>query len=190
MRNSFKLSLLISLTAVNLALGAVVSYLKLPIYLDTLGLVLATITLGVAWGIACALLTVAVGFFVINPYLPAYVLTGICIAVTVEILFRARMYQSWWRAAISGLIVAIVSATTSAPITTYLFGGMTLSGADAITAYFFATGKTLLNSALLSGLSSEPIDKVLVSLIAYLTLQRVPPKVSKRYGLRLPSQSK
>jgi energy-coupling factor transport system substrate-specific component len=189
MNNSTKFSLLISLTAVNLALGAIVSYLKLPIYLDTVGLVLATITMGVGWGIACAILTVAIGFFVINPYLPAYVLTGVCIAITVEILFRLRMYNTVFRAVISGLVVAIVSATVSAPVTTYLFGGMTLSGVDAITAYFFATGKTLLNSAVLSGLSSEPIDKVLVSLIAYFTLQRLPSGIAARFGLRLPSQA-
>jgi hypothetical protein len=124
-----------------------------------------------------------------HPDLPAYVLTGVCIAITVEILFRLRMYNTVFRAVISGLVVAIVSATVSAPVTTYLFGGMTLSGVDAITAYFFATGKTLLNSAVLSGLSSEPIDKVLVSLIAYFTLQRLPSGIAARFGLRLPSQA-
>jgi energy-coupling factor transport system substrate-specific component len=185
---SLKASLLISLTAVNLALGALVSYLKLPIYLDTVGLLLATITLGFGWGLACAVLTVGVGFFVINPYLPAYVLTGVAICATTELLFRLKMFDTLLRSVISGLAIAIVSATVSAPVTTYLFGGITLSGADAVTAYFLATGKTLLNSALLAGLSSEPVDKVLVAIVVYFTLLRIPLRTAARFGLRLPSR--
>jgi len=183
--NRTRASLLLSLTALNLSLGAFVSYLKLPIYLDSVGLLLATITLGLPWGIACGLLTVSVGFVLINPYLPAYAGTAIAICLATELLFRVRMFDNWWRAVISGLVIALVSAAISAPVTTYLFGGITLSGVDALTAYFLATGKTLIDATFVSGLSSEPIDKVLVSLIAYFTLRRIPRRIASQFGLRL-----
>ncbi len=186
---SQKLSLLLSLTAVNLTLGALVSYLKLPIYLDSIGLLLATITLGFPWGVLCAVATVVLGFFLINPYLPAYIGTAVAICGATEILFRLGMFNSLIRAVLSGLVIAVVTATVSAPVTAYLFGGITLSGADALTAYFLTTGKTLLDSAMLSGISSEPVDKTLVCIFVYLILQRIPKSVTTRFELRMPTKS-
>jgi len=63
----------------------------------------------------------------------------------------------------------------SAPVVVYLFGGVTGSGSALIVAYFLKTGQQLMNAALLSGFTAEPIDKTLQVLIAAL-LYRATPK--------------
>jgi energy-coupling factor transport system substrate-specific component len=62
----------------------------------------------------------------------------------------------------------------SAPVVVYLFGGVTGSGSAFVVAFFLKTGQQLLNSALLSGLTTEPIDKTLQVLLAALLYRATP----------------
>lgn len=173
----------IALAVLNLTIGGLVAAFKLPIYLDSLGIVLATILLGWRLGVLTALITVGIGFLTINPYLPFYVMTSLVIVMTVAVLYRTKMFDSLFRTIVSGLIIAGLSALASAPITTYL-GGNTLSGADAITSFLLASGRSLWGSVLITGLTAEPVDKVLVSVLAYLTIRRLPHRLLDTAGLR------
>ena len=56
---SVSTSLVIAFTALNLTIGGLVAWLKLPIYLDSTGIVLASLLLGWRAGVACAVLTAA-----------------------------------------------------------------------------------------------------------------------------------
>ena len=75
--NVQKTSIALALAAINLTIGGIVSWLKLPIYLDTIGLIISTVLLGWRFGLMTGIVTVGVGFFIINPYLPAYSATGV-----------------------------------------------------------------------------------------------------------------
>jgi energy-coupling factor transport system substrate-specific component len=182
--NKKNLSVLISLTALNLIIGSIVSFFKLPIYLDSIGIVLATILIDWRYGLICSLITVLGGFLLINPYLPFYTLTSFAIVFTVNLLRKWNFLSTLWKVILSGIIIAIVSAVISAPITTYLFEGSTLSGNDAITAYFISTGKTILNSVVLSGISSELVDKIAVVLISFIILKSIPISFFKKNHFR------
>jgi energy-coupling factor transport system substrate-specific component len=179
-----RISLLLSFVAINLAVGGVVSWLKLPFYLDSVGIVLSTILLGWVYGVICAVLTVFIGFFLINPYLPFYVLTSVSIVLMVEILRRRDMYRTMLRTVLSGVVVGLVSAILSAPVTALLFGGVTASGADVLTALFARAGKSLYEAVFLAGLSSEPIDKTVVALVAVSALRGLPDRFLHKFELR------
>jgi energy-coupling factor transport system substrate-specific component len=73
-----------------------------------------------------------------------------------------------------GVITGIVSAVVSAPVVVYLFGGVTGSGSAFVVAFFLKTGQQLMNSALLSGLTTEPVDKTLQVLLAALLYRATP----------------
>jgi energy-coupling factor transport system substrate-specific component len=179
-----KTSLLTAFIALNLTIGGLVSWLKLPIYLDSLGIVLATILLGWRYGALCALLTCGLGFFIVSPYLLAYVGTSLAITCTVESLRRRNMYRSFGRTIICGLIVALVAAVVSAPVTAFLFGGVTASGADFLTAILLKTGQNIMQAVLLSGISSESVDKTVVAVVAFTVLRSLPDTFLKRFQLR------
>ena len=179
-----RMSLILALAALNIGIGAVVSVLKLPIYLDSIGIVIAAMVLGLLPAVLCAAITCAVGFFLINPYLPAYFGTSVVIALLATVCRRANLFRSLPLAVLSGLIIAVGAALASAPITAILFGGTTLSGADAITAFFVSSGHALLESVFYAGLMSEPIDKVLVCLVAFGVLRSLPRSFYNRNGIR------
>lgn len=180
-QKSKKISVTLSLVALNLIIGSLVSFFKLPIYLDSIGIVTATILLGWRYGILCSALTVSIGFFLINPYLPAYLATSLSIVLFTHILRSYNFYATPTRVCISGLLIALVSAIVSAPVTAYLFSGSTLSGSDILTVYFLSVGNTILNSVVLSGLSSEPIDKIIVSIISIQILKSIPSSFIRRH---------
>ena len=82
---------------------------------------------------------------------------------------------------ISGLVVGFVAALVSAPIATYVFGGVTGAGTDAIFAAFYATTQNILGSALAQGTVSDPFDKMSSFLIVWLILQSLPNRLLRRF---------
>jgi energy-coupling factor transport system substrate-specific component len=173
------LAIVVVCAGLNLGIGFVVATLKLPFYLDSIGTVLATMIGGIWVGIACGLLSVLVGS-AYTPTLWAYGGTAIVIAVYVSVVRRAGYLRSWIPTILFGLGLGVITAITSAPVTTYVWKGVSISGADALTSFFSATGKTLLDSVLLGGLSSDPIDKLITSLVAFSILRGVPKKWFER----------
>lgn len=131
-----------------------------------------------------AALTVFVGFFVINPYLPFYSATAIGIVLGTEALYRYRLFDSLVKAIVSGLLISVIAAILSAPVTAFVFGGNTLSGVDMITAFLMASGQNVLQSVLITGFTSEPVDKSIVCVLAYVAIKGLPERLTKALSSR------
>ena len=181
---SVRTSLVIAFTALNLTIGGLVAWLRLPIYLDSTGIVLASLLLGWRAGVSCAVLTCLVGFFVVNPFLPYFTGTAVVIALVVDQLRRWNMYRSTVLTFVSALILASAAALTSAPVAAFVFGGVTTSGSDLITAFFLATKRSLLDSVMLSQFTSEPVDKTIVTFVAIAVIRALPKSFLAQHGLR------
>ncbi len=181
---SVRTSLVIAFTALNLTIGGLVAWLRLPIYLDSTGIVLASLLLGWRAGVACAVLTCLLGFFIVNPYLPFFTGTAVAIALVVDQLRRRNWYRSPLLIVVSALILASVAALVSAPVAAFVFGGVTTSGSDLITAFFRATGQSLLQSVMLSQFTSEPVDKLIVTLVSISVIRALPKSFLTQHGLR------
>jgi energy-coupling factor transport system substrate-specific component len=161
-------------------MGGIVSLLKLPFYLDTIGTFLISSLAGLWYGIIGGVISSILGGFVISPTAPAYVGTQILIAVLVYYFTKVGFLRKFWITIIGGILIGIGAALVSAPVTAYLYGGVSLAGADAVTAFFRAMGKSLLQSVILGGLSTDPIDKLLTALIAMVIYQRIPERMKLR----------
>lgn len=170
---SHSLALVVVCAALNLGLGFLVAAVKLPFYLDSIGTVLATAIGGLPIGVATGLLSVVVGS-TYTPTLWAYAGTAVAVAIYVSAVRRLGYLDSWLPTFFGGLGLGVLSAILSAPVTAYLWGGVSLAGADFVTAYFKAVGQTLLDSVILGGLATDPVDKIVTSLVAFAVLQRVP----------------
>jgi len=152
-------------------------YVKCPAGFDEIAAKLLEVRPG-AWivpGLSAATWT---GFVlaatVIPPAIPVVsgLLTGLATAT-----FRARplpVVPFVSKVVIYGLITGVVSAVVSAPVVVYLFGGVTGSGSTFVVAFFLKTGQQLLDSVVLSGLATDPIDKVLEVLLAALLYRATP----------------
>ena len=71
---------------------------------------------------------------------------------------------------VAGVITGLVAAFIAAPIAANVFGGVTGSGGDFLVAAFRQAGADLQQAVLGQSLMSDPIDKVVTYLLAYLVL--------------------
>jgi energy-coupling factor transport system substrate-specific component len=85
-----------------------------------------------------------------------------------------------------GAIVGVISALISAPISAYVFGGVTGSGTDVLVAAFQQAGSDLITSVTQQGLLSDPIDKTITFFISFVILQTL----SRRFVARFPQGEK
>ena len=172
-RRSQKLALIVVGLTLNLGLGFLVSALKLPFYLDTIGTILVTYYGGLDVGIIVAIATMSLGSLY-SPTDWAYIPTAIAVAIFVRFTRPIGYLVKVLPTALLGLALGVVCALISAPITVFAFGGMSTAGADYLTAAFHALGKTIANSVILGGLASDPVDKLFTSLISLAIVRRMP----------------
>ncbi|MEI2763297.1 hypothetical protein [Methanothrix soehngenii] len=177
------ISVIVACLAANVAVGFVVRKIGLPIYLDTIGTVMATILLGWRWGIVTAAFSVILGSLLIWPQYFWYSITAVGIVISVEFAYWRSLFSSPLKTVWAGFLIAIVAAVLSAPVTA-IFEAATFSGNDVVTAFFRSMGNSLIGSILLSGFSSEPVDKVTTCLVVYYAIKGIPDYVLKRYHLR------
>ncbi|MDA2925819.1 hypothetical protein MYX78_01070 [Acidobacteria bacterium AH-259-G07] len=167
--------------ALNLVLGQVIAFLKLPVYLDTVGTVLVAITIGPWAGILSGIMAAIIGGVYINPYLPYYIPTVIVVGGFSAFMARKGFFTTWPKTIFAGLLQGFAAAVVSAPITAYLFGGITLAGTSLIVAYLRFTGETLLKSVLFAGLAADPVDKTLTYVLSRLLVKRLPSSLTTYY---------
>lgn len=178
---TFHIGFLALCAALNVGIGAIVGMLKLPIYLDSTGTVLAAALGGWAYGAAAGIISVLIAAIVIAPTAPAYAGTAIVIALVVSFIVRFKFLRSFPITVIGGIVIGIVAAIVSAPVTTYLYGGVSLAGSDAFTAFFKAMGKTLMESVILGGLATDPVDKLATALIAFMIIRAIQHRAFGRF---------
>ena len=160
--------------AVNLAIGTLVQIIKLPIFLDSIGTVIISVLGGPVPGILTAVITVLLGGLLTNPVLPWFICTAIAIGWFTGFCANHGAFKRIWMWGLCGILMGAIAGVTSAPVITYLFGGITQSGSSLVVAFLMATGKTVLNSVLLAGIACDPIDKLLTFLIAWTLIKGLP----------------
>jgi len=176
--------------ALNFVAGSAVYLIKLPIYLDSIGVFLCALLLAsdkrVAFvcSITAALISTFVTGLLINPFLPWFVGTDLAIALMAAFVvargadaFRARPLRPvefGGRVLLYGILTGIVAAIVSAPVVAYVFGGVTGSGSAFLVGMFLKTGQQLWNATLASGLIADPIDKTIQVLIGALLFRATP----------------
>ncbi len=166
--------------ALNGAIGIVVQWVKLPVYLDLVGSIYVALVFGPVPGILSAVLGNIIIGVLTNPIFIAYVGTAVGVTVAAAYLKRKTRFGRALLPTVlwGGLVLGPLSSLLSIPITTYLFSGVTFAGSDAVTALFLNTMKTtLLQSVALGALSFDLIDKALSSLLAYWLLVATPRRI-------------
>jgi len=161
------LALMAVAIVLNIVLGQVVSLLKLPVFLDSIGSVLVGLLAGPWAGALTGLLT--------------NLIWGLIIGLAAGLCAKWGLFRQWWQAVISGVIITVAVAIVAIPIRTYMFGGITGSGADFITAYLLATGQSLFGSVIVTVITSNIIDKVVTAVLAWGIVKGLPKRFTGRF---------
>ncbi|MFN8494033.1 MAG: ECF transporter S component [Caldilineaceae bacterium] len=168
--------------AINVVIGQIVSLLKLPVYLDSIGTVLVGVLAGPWAGALTGTLANIVWGLTIDPNAFPWFPVAFFIGLTAGICAHFGLFKTWWKVVIAGIIIAFVAAIISALINVWLYGGITASGSSFLTAYLLASGRGLIESVLTTNFIFEPIDKVATSLLAWFIIKGL----SVRYVSRFP----
>jgi energy-coupling factor transport system substrate-specific component len=170
------------LIALNVAIGGVVNVIKLPIFLDAIGTILAALMLGPIAGVIVGVLSFILASAVISPVYIWFVGTQAVIAVFIyAVASRLLAFRSLARVIPTGIALGVVAGVVSAPVIVGVFGGVAGSGRDLITAALLSAGQQIYKAVILSGAASEPVDKLLQTLAAFFVLRSLPKGVLGQY---------
>jgi energy-coupling factor transport system substrate-specific component len=161
--------------ALNVVLGGLVHVLKIPIYYDAVGTIIAALMVGFLGGSLVGILSFALMSVLVSPVYIYFCLTQVAIAgYTHLVATYLGGFRTIVRAVASGIGLGVVAGIVSAPVIVYVFGGATGSGRDLLTALIAASGQQILKAVALSGLTSEPIDKTIQVLTAVGLIRGIP----------------
>ena len=184
--NAFDIGLIALGAALNVSIGYLVSVLKLPLYLDSIGTVLISVLCGWVYGLIAGLSALVILSLTVAPTVIAYAGTALVIATFSAALARTGFLKSLKATIIGGLVIGIAATAASVPVTTLLYGGVSLAGSDAITTVFKATGMPLWESVLLGSLLTDTVDKLITALICLSLVRSLPPRMISRFSGKNP----
>jgi energy-coupling factor transport system substrate-specific component len=167
---------------INIAAGQLVSFLKLPIFLDSIGTVLVGILAGPWAGGLTGLITNLIWGMISSPVAAAFAPVAMAIGIVAGLCAKYGLFKTWWLAIISGVIITVFNAIVAVPIRLYMFGGITGSGADFMTAYMLALGKDLFGSVVITVFTANLLDKVITSVLAWGIVKALPVRTLTRFS--------
>ncbi|MFM2105345.1 MAG: hypothetical protein RL338_377 [Chloroflexota bacterium] len=171
--------------ALNIVGGWINSTLKLPIFLDMIGTMVASVALGPWWGALTGIITNTAASFVISPTMIPFALCNVVGALVWGYGIRSfGMGRSATRLVILGIICGILVQLMASPIVVFVFGGATGHSSDALVAAFAAAGNSLIASSLLAGITGSIADKMIATFVGLAILRALPPGLTA--GIELP----
>jgi energy-coupling factor transport system substrate-specific component len=168
------LVLMAAAIVINIVVGQIVTWLKLPVFLDSIGTVLVAIMAGPIAGAIVGTLSNLIWGLIFNPVAAAFFPVALVIGLSAGILARYGWFTNLWKTVVAGVIISIASTIVAIPIVAYMFGGATGSGTDFMTAYMLAVGNGFLESIAISNLVQNLADKVITVVVAFLIAMRLP----------------
>jgi energy-coupling factor transport system substrate-specific component len=166
--------------ALNVSVGYLAGILKLPLYLDSIGTILISVLCGWSYGLIVGLSSLVIISLTAVPTVIAYAGTAATVALLSAALARAGFLRTPGATVLGGILIGLAGAATSTPVTTFLYGGVSLAGADAVTTLFKAAGLPLWKSVLFGSLVTDPADKLITSLICYALIKSLPQRIREK----------
>lgn len=160
--------------SINMVGGWLAAALKLPLYLDSLGTVLAGCLAGPTAGLLTALISGLISGLLNSPVWLCFLPTALVLGAACGWLAQNGFMRTPWLAALMGIILGTVTACCSAPITAFMLHGFGGSGMDFLVAAFKAAGLSTMQACLAQGLASDPLDKLITCLVAQALLCQLP----------------
>lgn len=157
--------------------------LKLPLWLDSIGTVLASILAGPVIGALAGAINNIVYGLTVDPISFVYGITSVAIGLVVGILFYKGYISSWSKAVGAGIIIGLVATVVSTPINIGFWGGQTGNvWGDALFAFVLANTDSTWLASLLDEVVVDVPDKLVVVLISYGIFKGLPRNVVQLYN--------
>ena len=168
--------------AVNFVGGQLAGLLKLPMYLDTIGTIFASLLCGPWVGaVAGGLTNVVTG--IASPTNFAFIPVNIIAGLVTGFLARKNMFNKTWKWLLSMFIMAWVSIIVSAPIVVLVYGGVTGGGTSLITAAALAAGANIWAAFFGTEGVFQVLDRIISFLICWAVIKVIPTRNLIKFSL-------
>ena len=150
--------------------------LKLHLWLDAIGTVLASLLAGPIIGGLSGLINNIIYGLTVDPISFVYAITSLCMGLVAGVMAFKGWINSWGKAAVVGLTVGVTAVLISTPLNVWFWGGQTgnLWG-DIVFASVMNKTQSIWLASFLDELVVDVPDKLLTVLVAY-GIYRVLPK--------------
>lgn len=144
--------------------------LHLPLFMDTIGTLLATVLFGLSAGLGTAIGTHLFLELFNGPsgiYLP-WMVCSISSALILWWLIRRDAFETPLHALLGALWIALANAIIGAIVAALFFSGDTEHAVDYVASALYAMGQNVFSSAFLARLPVNVADKTIAVFVAYI----------------------
>jgi energy-coupling factor transport system substrate-specific component len=164
--------------------------LKLPLWLDSIGTVLASMLAGPIIGAISGAVNNIVYGLTVDPVSFVYGLTSIFIGLVAGIMAYKGWIASWPRAVVVGIAVGITAVIVSTPLNVNFWGGQTGNfWGDALFGWVMANTDSIWLASFLDELVVDLPDKVLTVLASYAIYRSLPKSMTHLYAVNNQTES-
>ena len=180
--NTKKITMIALAVAVNIVGSKIALLLNLPIFLDSIGTMLAGITIGPVAGGLTALVGGLINGVLGDIYAIYFSISGVIMGVIAGLVFHNKKLtygSALWKC----LVVTLPASAVSACIETFLFGGITSA---AVTTFIIQalsqTALKLFGSAFLTQAVTDYVDKLVAIVLVITCVKRLPAELTHFEG--------
>lgn len=157
------IAIAINLVGANLAL-----FLRLPIYLDTMGTLLIAVILGPWYAASTAFLSALINWMTTDIFSLYYSPVAIVVAIITGILIKRNCKPSslLWKS----LIISLPGTIIASVITVILFKGITSSGSSIIAQFLHGIGLDMTSSLILVQVGTDYMDRLISLILVFSTI--------------------
>ncbi|HGD2999403.1 TPA: ECF transporter S component [Streptococcus agalactiae] len=157
------IAIAINLVGANLAL-----FLRLPIYLDTIGTLLIAVILGPWYAASTAFLSALINWMTTDIFSLYYSPVAIVVAIITGILIKRNCKPSslLWKS----LIISLPGTIIASVITVILFKGITTSGSSIIAQFLHGIGLDMTSSLILVQVGTDYMDRLISLILVFSTI--------------------
>ncbi|MDY0407645.1 ECF transporter S component [Virgibacillus soli] len=156
--------------------------LKLPLWLDAIGTVLASMLAGPIIGAASGIINNLIYGFTVDPISTVYAITSGVIGLGVGIMAYKGWIQNIGKAIVIGLVVGFVAAIVSTPLNMWLWEGQTGNvWGDAFYAFLLTKDYPVWLASFGDSIIVDVPDKVATVIISFLIFKGLPKSLTNIY---------
>lgn len=158
------------------------SLLRLPLWLDSIGTVLASMLAGPIIGAVSGIINNLIFGLTADPISTVYAVTSGAIGLTVGIMAYKGWVSSVQRALVIGLVTGVVAAIVSTPLNLIFWGGQTGNiWGDAFYTFLITNNLPQWLASFGNSIVVDIPDKVVTVLISYLIFRGLPKSLTSVY---------
>ena len=161
--STYKICIVAFAICINLVGGQIALFLKLPIYLDSIGTVFIASTLGPIYDV----------------YSLYYAPVGIILGLVTGLVYQKYKPKKWW-IFVAALVITLPSTIVSSCITAFLFGGITSSGSTVLVQLLAKTPMGMVGACFVVQFFTDYIDRVICLFVVSALTKALPRNMMER----------